>query len=398
MAGSTCPGLLTLAGTETGPFPIIPGVTYVAVDGVQHCPGFLFIPQSSGQGHLIVPAGPNILTPNVVYTFSFKVLATTSGLQTWYPNVQDSGCQILYEVTILVNPRAIVPNETLATGCENTTFTGTLPAPSDTVGPFYYSVGSPTGGIVVLNDITTGVFTFTPTINFTGTAFFQYNVNSTGPGLPEFCPASASGTVTIPIAQSPIVSNAAIAVCAGGNVTGSLVPFVTGGSGSYTFSGPIQLQCTGASVSISPGGIYSFTAPTGAVVPCSFTYEATDVVAPNCTGIGTVTAKINPSPIATSQTISTCVNQPISGTLTATGGSGVYTNFAIVTFHRQMVYVVITNPATGTFTYTPNPGFSGVDSFTFNVTDSNGCTTITRGLLLLILIRCQCGSNFNDRL
>ena len=36
--------------------------------------------------------------------------------------------------------------------------------------------------------------------------------------------------------------------------------------------------------------------------------------------------------------------------------------------------VVITNNADGTFTYTPAVGFTGTDSFTYTVTDSNGCT------------------------
>lgn len=384
VAGSTCPGLLTLAGQQTGPFPVIPGVDYIAADLTENC---TFIP-SSGQGHFKVPPGPNELIPNIVYTYSFNVLATISGVQFWTPRVNTPagalGCDLLYEVTILVTPRAVLSNTAVATGCENNSgITGTLPPPvTGTVGPFFYDVGSPTGGTVTLTDSTSGDYVFVPSIGFTGTASFQYNVNPTGPGLPEFCVADPSGVVTIPIAPSPIVNNASINVCAGANVTGDLSPFVTGGSGSYTFSGPIGLQCTGASATVFPNGIYSFTAPTGAVTPCDFVYQVTDNTFPNCASTGLVTATINPPPIANNQTISTCVNQSVSGTLTATGGSGTFTIFTITSGPFNGVISPF-NPATGDFTYTPNPLFVGSDFFTFTVTDSNGCTSITSGTVTI---------------
>ena len=244
--------------------------------------------------------------------------------------------------------------------------------------PFHYTVTDGTGGVVILLDPTGGVYQFTPNSSFFGTASFFYNVQSDFQPI-IFCPAVTAGEVDIGYAQNPIASNESISVCASGNITGNLAPLVTGGSGNYTFSGPIGgLSCTGGNVTITPSGIFNFTAPTGLVTPCSFVYQATDNTPPNCLGTGLVSVTINPIPIANDQSISVCENSSISGTLTAAGGSGIYTNFVITTPATNGT-ATITDPVAGTFTYTPNFNFSGSDSFQFNVTDSNGCISLVPG-------------------
>ena len=365
LPGNTSPGLATSIIIPPGCQlnPAVPGSTY-SVAPVQFCG-----PGTSGQGFLTVPS--NGLAEGIPYTFCYTVTATVAGIQTWRP--QYSGplaCLELFKIAILVTNRADVPNQTLATGCENTPVTGTLPAPTTgATGPFYYSVGSPTGGSVVLNDVVSGTFTFTPGGGFTGTASFQYNVNPTGPGLQRFCPDNPSGVITIPLADGPNAVDATIEGCAGGGITGTLTAFVSEGSGTYTFSLAGGPSC--GTVTINPNGDFAFTGPTGAP-SCIFVYEATDVVAPNCSDTGAITVDLNDPPIADAQTIDTCINQSVSGTLTGTGGSGTYVSFAIVTPPTNGL-ITFFDPSTGDFTYTPNPGFTGTDSFTFTVTDSNGC-------------------------
>ncbi|EQD52260.1 preprocellulomonadin, partial [mine drainage metagenome] len=55
----------------------------------------------------------------------------------------------------------------------------------------------------------------------------------------------------------------------------------------------------------------------------------------------------------------------------ATGPNGAALTFAIVSQPANGT-VSLTNASTGAFTYTPNTGFSGTDSFTFNASDSGG--------------------------
>ncbi|MDE2236199.1 MAG: hypothetical protein KGK44_11735 [Gammaproteobacteria bacterium] len=82
--------------------------------------------------------------------------------------------------------------------------------------------------------------------------------------------------------------------------------------------------------------------------------------------------------------VSTAENTVVSGTLSATPGySGQNLSFAIVT-QPSAGTVSLTNAATGAFTYTPNAGFSGADSFVFTagdgiVTSAPGSESISVG-------------------
>ena len=69
----------------------------------------------------------------------------------------------------------------------------------------------------------------------------------------------------------------------------------------------------------------------------------------------------------------------LNGTLSATDVDGDALSFAITKGPRRGI-AVITNGATGAFTYTPNADFAGTDSFTFQATDpagASGRATIT---------------------
>ncbi|MGH8278144.1 MAG: Ig-like domain-containing protein [Gammaproteobacteria bacterium] len=75
------------------------------------------------------------------------------------------------------------------------------------------------------------------------------------------------------------------------------------------------------------------------------------------------------APVATNGNLITAENSVGSGVLSATG-TGPLT-FAIVTQPTSGT-ATLTNAATGAFTYTPNSGFSGTDSFTFTASNSGG--------------------------
>lgn len=243
--------------------------------------------------------------------------------------------------------------------------------------PKHFTIGTTVGGSVNLLDMTGGLFEFTPDSTFFGTASFQYNVVSDWNPI-IFCPAVTAGLYEITYAQNPIANPAVITGCAGTDVTGSLAPFVTGGSGSYTFSATGQASC--GSIVVNPDGTFMYTSPTGVGTTCTFIYAAQDTTPPNCVGTGTVTVTVNELPTAVSATIDTCINQSVSGTVTATDGLAPYT-FALFSGVTNGTLTLAGDFATsGNFTYTPNTDFSGVDSFTFSVTDANGCTSDPLGV------------------
>ncbi len=374
-AGSTAPGLTTLSPTSpTALSPNLTGAYYVAADGVEHCAN------TSGQGVVFIPSG--LMVPAATFSYSFQVEATAAGFQTWYPSLTQSGeisCERIFEINILVTPRATTPNGTEPLTCQNSVLEATLPTPGGTIGLYTYVVDSAdaTGGTVALTNPSAtggspgaGQFIFTPTSGFFGTASFQYNVNPIGSVLPNFCPASPSGVISIPVAQNPTASNETITGCAGGGVTGNLNTLVTGGVPPYVFA--VGAPSCGSVALTDLVGDFIFTGPTGGQSSCNFVYFATDTN--GCLGTGIVSVNINALPTAVAQTVSTCVNMPVTGTVTGSGGSGTYTLFTVVTFPSHFSSFSFF-PATGAFTYSPSTGFTGVDSFTFTVTDSNGCTS-----------------------
>jgi hypothetical protein len=78
----------------------------------------------------------------------------------------------------------------------------------------------------------------------------------------------------------------------------------------------------------------------------------------------------NVAPVASNVTITTSINTLIASTLIASDSNSDTLVFNIATSPTKGV-VVITDAATGAFTYTPNNNEVGADSFTFKVNDGN---------------------------
>ena len=364
-------GLGFTLSNPVGPFPVTnpPSTLDITDSGI--CGG-------AGTGTLTVPANTDLpptptLVAGQVYTFTFDAVASTPGTKNWLSHINiSSNCFDLFTVTINVLPTADVSNVTYATACENSSVNNTLPSPSGTTGPIEFTVGNPVNGSVVLNNAASGTFTFTPNPDFVGTATFEYNVESTFAGQPPFCPDSVSGVATIPFIPTPIAIDATFNACAGTGLTGSLVPFVTGGGG-----GPYNFTITSGNcpnLVVDFDGSFTFTPPNTGT--CNFVYLAQENNPPICFATANLIFNVQQIPTADDQTLNTCINQPVSGTLTGSAvAPATVVSFAIASPPAQGT-AVITNPSTGDFTYTPtNPLFVGTDSFTFTVTDSNGCVS-----------------------
>ena len=87
----------------------------------------------------------------------------------------------------------------------------------------------------------------------------------------------------------------------------------------------------------------------------------------------TVNASQNNSPTAYSKTIPTNAGSPVQITTTGTGPiPGDVLKFSVVGLpqHGKLI-----NPTSNSVAYTPNPGFSGTDSFTYKATDSHGVSS-----------------------
>ncbi len=85
----------------------------------------------------------------------------------------------------------------------------------------------------------------------------------------------------------------------------------------------------------------------------------------------TVAVLANRRPIANDTSISTDQDSPKSGTVTASDPNGNPLSFSVAS---NPAHGSLSMQADGRFTYTPAPGYSGSDSFTFQVSDGRGGT------------------------
>lgn len=83
----------------------------------------------------------------------------------------------------------------------------------------------------------------------------------------------------------------------------------------------------------------------------------------------------NTVPVAADSAYTTWVNEALNGTLHANDGDGDALTYSIVT-NGQKGTVSITNATYGTFTYTPNAGVTGTDTFTFQVNDGTASSNV----------------------
>jgi VCBS repeat-containing protein len=128
-------------------------------------------------------------------------------------------------------------------------------------------------------------------------------------------------------------------------------------------------------VVVNPDGSFVYTPNANFNGTDSFTYTVTDKDGNTSTATVNLTVtSVNDVPVAVNDRTTTGYETPVSGSLTGNDtpsgdGGNVWTQATPPSNGR-----VVVNPD-GTYRYTPNPGFSGTDSFTYTITDANGDTS-----------------------
>jgi hypothetical protein len=85
----------------------------------------------------------------------------------------------------------------------------------------------------------------------------------------------------------------------------------------------------------------------------------------------------NAAPAAYASAVATTAGVAVDGVLQGSDPESGPLTYAIVT-PPENGSAVITNTATGAFTYTPAPGYAGYDGFTFSVSDGAATATATQ--------------------
>ncbi len=320
--------------------------------------------------------GTATITNAATGAFTYVPNHNAFGVDTFTFSVTDQGCTsapATITITIDEGPSGLPAS---ATGCFNTAVHGNLlPFVTGGTSPFTFgATGSASGGAVVIG--ATGPYTFTPTAGFSGAGGFSYQITDTN---------SCIGTGAVRVFIDNLVALSGAVDSCNDTITASLTSFVSGGIMPFTFSGPISSSCAGGSVSVSPTGIFMYTAPGGFTAPCSFEYQVIDSL--GCSSTGSVTLTANSSPTANNGTLNACASTAVAASLAG-----------LVAGHPlpPLTFVISTEPThgtisgfnatTGAYTYTPNAGYTGADSFQFHFTDSNTppCTSNTATVTITV--------------
>lgn len=273
--------------------------------------------------------------------FSYASGATFSGIYSFTITANDSGaCSASQTVNIDVTaPTSCtapsLPDFAVSTPL-NTASTGT-PAITGGTSPYVYAISlSPTHGTLVLNDATTGNYTYTPNTAYTGTDTFSLSAASTCSDTtvtPNIVNPSTTATATVTVGAAPSVCYAprispiALTVPSGTTFITN-TPTVSGGTPPYTYSVSSVASTLHGTVTInSSTGLLTYTPTTGYVGNAQFNVT----VASSC---GT-----NPSSTIVATVVVESTNS--TGTIGASTG-GVVSGGAII----------IDN--------TPNPGTPGI--------------------------------------
>ncbi len=314
---------ITLAATGTG------ALTYSVVSQPAH--GTL----SGTAPNLTYTAAANYSGPD---SFTFK--ATDSNNQESAPAT----------VSITVLPAAPVAASQSVTVIHNTAQAITLSA-TGTGSLTYTVVTEPTHGTL---SGTAPELVYTPAANYGGSDSFTFR--ATDGHNQESAIATVSLTVlpAVPVADSQSVTAT--------YNTAKSITLSAAGTGALTFA--VKTQPSHGTLSGTAPAL-TYTPTSNYLGADSFSFTATDSHGQESAEATVSITVVPPVPVATAQSVTVTYNAAKAITLSGTG-------------FGTLTYTVASQPAHGTLsgtapnlTYTPTDSYSGSDSFTFKVTDTN---------------------------
>jgi hypothetical protein len=314
--------------------------------------------------------GSVVLTDVNTGDFTYTPNANFTGTDRFFFRVSDGAASSNFAfVTVTVTPSSnstpVAQNGSVTTN-ENTAVAGTLLAGDDDGDPLSFSITSQGSlGSAVITNPATGAFTYTPNQNATGTDSFNFVANDG---------STNSNTATIIVTIIPD-QNAVPVAQAGSEITnedapvsGNLVANDADGD-ALTYSIDSQGSLGTAVITNAATGAFTYSPNANANGTDTFSFIANDGT--ENSNIATITisiAAVNDAPMANNGSANVSAGNSVAGTLVANDIDGDALTFSISVPPSQGS-VVVTNPATGAFTYTANSGASGSDSFSFVVND-----------------------------
>ncbi|MGP4058383.1 Ig-like domain-containing protein [Mycobacterium sp. 4D054] len=225
-------------------------------------------------------------------------------------------------------------------------------------------VNGPAHGTLTLSE--NGTFTYTPNTNYNGIDTFTYTVND-GTTTSSF--ATVSITIS-PVNNAPAAVNDSYTTAEDTPLGGNVLTNDVDADGN-ALTATMVVGPTSGTLTLNSDGSFTYTPNANYHGIDSFTYTAGDGTATSTVATVSITVNaVNDAPVATGDTVTTNQNIAVSG--------NVLNNDTDVDNPKTaLTATVVTGPANGTlilnadgtFTYTPNTGYHGADSFTYRLND-----------------------------
>ncbi len=228
-----------------------------------------------------------------------------------------------------------------------------------------YALASNTvNGQLTLTDAAKGAYSYSPNADFSGSDSFTFTVND---GVESSIAASVS-IVIAAVNDAPVAVAQTINMAEDAQLNDTLVGTDVDSDSliyalaSNTVNG--QLTLTDAAT-----GAFSYSPNADFNGSDSFTFTVNDgVESSTAASVSIVIAAVNDTPVAVAQTINMSEDTQLNDTLVGTDVDSDSLIYALAsnTVNGQLI---LTDAATGAYSYSPNADFNGSDSFTFTVND-----------------------------
>jgi hypothetical protein len=241
---------------------------------------------------------------------------------------------------------------------QNTTLTGNVLTNDIGTNPQAILIIRPTHGTLLLNP--DGTFTYQPAAGYTGPDSFIYY--ACDPALPLLCGNPATVSITV-LRVAPTTVADAYTTPQNVTLTGNVLSNDLGTNPRAI----LITRPTNGTLALNPDGTFTYRPNAGFTGPDSFTYYACDPGTPLLCG-NPVTVSITVlriAPVTVADSYTTPQNTTLTGNV-LTNDLG--TNPRAILINRPTRGTLALNPD-GTFTYRPNTGYTGPDSFTYYACD-----------------------------
>ncbi len=221
-----------------------------------------------------------------------------------------------------------------------------------------------------------GSYSYTPEAGYVGDDTFTYTASAEG---------ETSGPILVTITMNnalPTAADATTSTHMGSLLNGTLDGSISDADGDPLTTGLVT-GTTNGTLSLNADGSYSYQPDAGYVGPDTFTYSVADPEAGAEPALATVTINMtNTPPVLVGDLASTQIATPVAGNVLANDvdADGDPLTSSLVSGPANASAFQLN--ADGSFSYTPEAGFIGQDTFTYSATDpqieaSPGLATVT---------------------